>query len=252
MDQAEVVLSDEFITIGQFAGLSGLSIHTLRHWSDVGLLVPAAVDEVTRYRRYRRDQLDRASRIQALRRVDLPIDEIQRLLNPAVTPDDADQILHHHRDRLVDQHELSASRLREVDRFLKEGVPIPTVQVGCRPVQIRLPVDDLDVAVAFYQQAFDLRCDVRYGDDDTSRTIVFGEHGKDNFFVLVLVSDIDDIDRPASPGTFGFYVDDVDAAHQRAVAAGGTGLVAPHQPDKLSRCSAVADPARNWIWLDRR
>ena len=165
MDQAEVVLSDEFITIGQFAGLSGLSIHTLRHWSDVGLLVPAAVDEVTRYRRYRRDQLDRASRIQALRRVDLPIDEIQRLLNPAVTPDDADQILHHHRERLVDQHELSASRLREVDRFLKEGVPIPTVQVGCRPVQIRLPVD-----TSMSQSPFTSRLSICVATSDTATT----------------------------------------------------------------------------------
>lgn len=41
------------MTIGRFAQLSGLSIHALRHYDDVGLLEPAVVDAATGYRRYR-------------------------------------------------------------------------------------------------------------------------------------------------------------------------------------------------------
>ena len=55
------------LTIGRFAGLTGLSAHALRHYDEVGLLVPAVVDEQSRYRRYRRDQAGRARLIAALR-----------------------------------------------------------------------------------------------------------------------------------------------------------------------------------------
>lgn len=46
---------DEAMTIGRFARLTGLSIGTLRHYDEVGLLLPASVDPVSGYRRYRRD-----------------------------------------------------------------------------------------------------------------------------------------------------------------------------------------------------
>ncbi len=38
------VLEDDLMTIGRFAHISGLSVHSLRHYDDVGLLAPAAVD----------------------------------------------------------------------------------------------------------------------------------------------------------------------------------------------------------------
>jgi hypothetical protein len=41
----------EFITIGTFSLLTGLSITTLRHYDDIGLLRPADVDPRTGYRR---------------------------------------------------------------------------------------------------------------------------------------------------------------------------------------------------------
>lgn len=47
-------------SVGRFAQLSGLSIHALRHYDDVGLLEPAVVDADTGYRRYRRGQIPRA------------------------------------------------------------------------------------------------------------------------------------------------------------------------------------------------
>ena len=38
---------DEWIGIGAFAQLSGLTVETLRHYHQVGLLVPAEVDSYT-------------------------------------------------------------------------------------------------------------------------------------------------------------------------------------------------------------
>jgi DNA-binding transcriptional MerR regulator len=65
------------MTIGNFAQISGLSVHTLRHYDDVGLLAPADVDPATGYRRYRRSQVRDARIIKALRWIELPIEEIK-------------------------------------------------------------------------------------------------------------------------------------------------------------------------------
>jgi DNA-binding transcriptional MerR regulator len=51
------VSDDELVTIGRFAHISGLSMHTVRHYDDVGLLAPVDVDSVTGYRRYGRAQV---------------------------------------------------------------------------------------------------------------------------------------------------------------------------------------------------
>jgi PhnB protein len=56
-------------------------------------------------------------------------------------------------------------------------------------------------------------------------------------------------DWPAFPVWLHLYVPDVDAAYQRALAAGGTSVQAPVQkgdPDK--RCG-VKDPAGNTWWI---
>jgi predicted enzyme related to lactoylglutathione lyase len=57
------------------------------------------------------------------------------------------------------------------------------------------------------------------------------------------------VDRPGATSTLGLLVDDLEAAHARAVAAGGTELVAPQSPEGMPACSAVGDPSGNWVWL---
>jgi predicted enzyme related to lactoylglutathione lyase len=125
----------------------------------------------------------------------------------------------------------------------------PTPLTGARPVQIKLAVDDLPTSVAFYRDAFGLRYDVtRRTDDEDHSSFVFGEYGTDGFFLLHLKDDPTDSDRPG-PTTFGLLVDDLDACHARAVAAGGTEVVPPRAPQGMPRGSAVRDPSGNWVWL---
>jgi DNA-binding transcriptional MerR regulator len=70
----------ELMAIGRFARLSGLSVGTLRHYDEVGLLRPAEVDGDTGYRRYRPAQLPEARAIRRLRELELSLDQIREVL----------------------------------------------------------------------------------------------------------------------------------------------------------------------------
>src|ERR1700722_13835011 len=75
------------------ARLAQVSVRTLRHYADLGLLVPASVDPDTGYRRYRPDQVVRLHRILVLRDLGVPLAEIGELLAGDVTVDQLRGIL---------------------------------------------------------------------------------------------------------------------------------------------------------------
>ena len=52
-------------SIGEFARLGGVSVRTLRHYDEIGLLPPATVDPDTGYRGYSARQLAQLNRILA-------------------------------------------------------------------------------------------------------------------------------------------------------------------------------------------
>jgi DNA-binding transcriptional MerR regulator len=66
--------------IGDFSRATRLTAKALRFYHRVGLLEPAAVDPGTRYRRYAPEQIDVARVIHHLRSVDMPIEEVRRVL----------------------------------------------------------------------------------------------------------------------------------------------------------------------------
>lgn len=70
----------DLLGIGEFASLTGLTISTLRHYHQAGLLVPGEVDRWTGYRRYQPDQAQTARTIRAMRYLQMPLDGIRRLL----------------------------------------------------------------------------------------------------------------------------------------------------------------------------
>src|SRR6185437_13748696 len=70
----------QLMPIGRFSRLTGLGVKALRNYAEVGLLVPAAVDDETGYRFYSPDQVDRAEAIRLLRKLDMPLEEIRSTL----------------------------------------------------------------------------------------------------------------------------------------------------------------------------
>ncbi|HWZ18133.1 MAG TPA: MerR family transcriptional regulator [Ktedonobacteraceae bacterium] len=69
-----------YLKIGEFARVGHVSIATLRHYDQCGLLKPNALDTDTGYRYYSLDQLARLNRILALKDLGFPLQQIVRLL----------------------------------------------------------------------------------------------------------------------------------------------------------------------------
>src|SRR5258708_5041551 len=68
-------------SIGEFARLGGVSVRTLRHYDELGLLRPATVDPDTGYRGYSAARLGQISRIIALKELGLSLARVRRLLD---------------------------------------------------------------------------------------------------------------------------------------------------------------------------
>ncbi|MEU3241755.1 MULTISPECIES: MerR family transcriptional regulator [unclassified Streptomyces] len=70
----------DLLTIGAFAARARLSPKALRLYDRLGLLAPAHVDEVSGYRYYRADQVERARTVALLRRLDMPLARIAEVV----------------------------------------------------------------------------------------------------------------------------------------------------------------------------
>lgn len=68
------------LKIGELAKRTGLTVRTLHHYDNIGLLQPSSHSD-SGYRLYNRDDMTRLYRIQSLRRLSLPLADIQRLLD---------------------------------------------------------------------------------------------------------------------------------------------------------------------------
>ena len=61
------------LTVGEFSRMTHLSVKTLRHYHQVGLLEPAEVNAGTGYRYYLTDQIPTAQVIRRLRGLEMPV-----------------------------------------------------------------------------------------------------------------------------------------------------------------------------------
>jgi DNA-binding transcriptional MerR regulator len=68
------------LTIGQIARLSGLTPRALRHYDRLGVLRPAEVSDANGYRLYGREQVEVARHVRILRELEVPLDEVRRIL----------------------------------------------------------------------------------------------------------------------------------------------------------------------------
>ena len=68
------------LSIGDFSRMTFLSVKALRHYHDLGLLKPAAIDPETGYRRYEVGQIPSAQAIRRLRELGMPLEEVRAVI----------------------------------------------------------------------------------------------------------------------------------------------------------------------------
>ncbi len=94
-------------SVGQVAGFAGVTVRTLHHYDDIGLLVPSERSHAG-HRRYSDADLDRLQQILFYRELGFPLDEVAALLDdPAADP----------RAHLRRQHELLTARIEKLQKM---------------------------------------------------------------------------------------------------------------------------------------
>lgn len=144
--------------IGEFAKLSGVSTKTLRHYDQMGLLRPAAVDARTRYRCYAPTQLRELSSILALRDLGLSLPEIRAFLSRTGSRADRRALLlrlqqstQHTIERAMQSlNNIEAALEQEIDQSAAwtRAIPVlikrrPSMRVASLRAQIKNPADVL-------------------------------------------------------------------------------------------------------------
>jgi len=105
---------------GAFARLAQVSVRTLHHYDEIGLLAPAEVDERTGYRWYSADQLARVHRILALRDLGFSLTEIQPIADEQVSLDELRGMLRLRRAEASGRIAAEAERLARVEARLRQ------------------------------------------------------------------------------------------------------------------------------------
>jgi DNA-binding transcriptional MerR regulator len=110
---------DVMLNIGDFARLGHVSPRMLRHYDELGLLLPQRVDPVTGYRSYGVAQLSRLHRVLALRDLGFSLDQIHAVLDDELPLDQLRGMLRMRRAQI--EHDLAEeqARLRRVEAHLR-------------------------------------------------------------------------------------------------------------------------------------
>ena len=109
-------MSTAALSIGDFSRATLMSVKMLRHYHQIGLLEPAAVDPDTGYRSYTTDQIPTAQIIRRFRELQMPLPRIRDVL---AAPDQATRnaLIASHLDALQDslaQTQLAVASLRSL------------------------------------------------------------------------------------------------------------------------------------------
>lgn len=108
------------LKIGDFSLTGRVSVRTLRHYDDLGLLRPARVDPDTGYRFYAIGQLPRLHRILALKELGLSLDEIAIALGDGPSPAALRAMLERKRAEVERLLETEHARLARISAHLDQ------------------------------------------------------------------------------------------------------------------------------------
>ena len=136
------------LTVGEFSRMTHLSVKTLRHYHQVGLLEPAEVNPDTGYRYYLSDQVPTAQVIRRLRDLEMPVAEVKEVLGSSEASA-RNALIAVHLDRLEDQLAKTHTAVESLRNLLEHSSDMPAVEHRTMPampaVGVRQMVDREDI-----------------------------------------------------------------------------------------------------------
>lgn len=108
------------IKIGDFSNLAHVSIKTLHHYDDIGLLKPSHIDRYSGYRYYTIQQLATLNRILALKDLGLSLEQVAQLLHDEISPAEMRGMLRLKRMELAARVDEEQARLLRVEQRLRQ------------------------------------------------------------------------------------------------------------------------------------
>ncbi|WP_369171331.1 MerR family transcriptional regulator [Streptomyces sp. R28] len=143
-------------SVGQVAGVAGVTVRTLHHYDDIGLLAPGERSHAG-HRRYSDADLDRLQQILFYRELGFPLEEVAALLDdPDTDP----------RAHLRRQHELLTAR---IEKLQKMAAAVEHA-MEARKMGINLtPEEKFEVFGDFDPDQYEDEVQERWGDTDAYR-----------------------------------------------------------------------------------
>ena len=141
------------LTVGQVAGLVGVSVRTLHHWDEIGLVVPSARSWAG-YRLYGRDDVARSHPVLVYRETGMPLAEVARVLDDP----DVDATAH-----LARQRDLLQARIAHLTRMLRA---VDTMMERNSMGENLTPQQQAEILGAEWDPAWQEEAEERWGDSD--------------------------------------------------------------------------------------
>lgn len=134
------------LPIGRFSQITRLSIRMLRHYDEIGLLKPTLVDSDSGYRYYSLAQATDAERIRLLRSLEMPLEEISKLLG--ANQDELQAQLGAHKTRLearLAQYQQVIATLEHLSSHDLSSYSVHLRQEAAQPVLVKRCHSSLEV-----------------------------------------------------------------------------------------------------------
>jgi DNA-binding transcriptional MerR regulator len=108
------------LRIGDLARLGGVSVRMLRHYHEIGLLVPAAIDGQTGYRYYDQDQVEVLEHVVLLKDLGLQLAQIAEMLPSPVSDEKWRALLIERRTAVLEEIGAAKTNLARLDEHLSQ------------------------------------------------------------------------------------------------------------------------------------
>ncbi len=150
------------LKVGDFSQLGQVSVRTLHHYDERGLLKPVKIDPLSNYRFYSLDQLPRLNRILALKDLGLSLEQISLLVEDELSSDQLRGLLKERRAEIEQQLRKDRTRLARIEarmrRIEHEDEPSP-YEVTLKEVRPEVVVSSRKT-VPTVDRMPDYRCDM--------------------------------------------------------------------------------------------